>query len=191
MSEAKKKETEITPITMTDGTIVDFPGKRQLMKETFVEGDRIGLKVSFRNGEQRSYYLPAALVAKAAAHGMSQKYGDEIAGLKDDEGKDADLDDKVLAMDQLDARVQKGEWAAERQAGTAGLGILLRAMVKVTGKSVEGLKTFLAGKTPAQQRALRDSPKYAPVIAEMKAERDAKKAPVDTSVEEVELNNVA
>ena len=76
-----KTETQVETVTMTDGRVVDFAGKRKLLKESSVSADgKVQVRLDFRNGETRLFTLPDSLLTKFAAHGAEQKLGDEIAG---------------------------------------------------------------------------------------------------------------
>jgi hypothetical protein len=114
-------------------------------------------------------------MSRFAAHGAEQKLGDAIAGEKD-------IDDAVLAVDELIGRLNNGEWTATRQAGAmAGTSILIRALVEVSGKSVEEIRGFLADKSQAEKLALRRSDRLKPVIERLEAEKNANsKSSVDT-----------
>ena len=170
-----KTETQVETVTMTDGRVVDFAGKRKLLKESSVNADgKVQVRLDFRNGETRLFTLPDNLMAKFAAHGAEQKLGDEIAGLND-------VEDCVLAVDELIDRLYNGEWSVKREAnGMAGTSVLVRALVEYTGKSVEAIKQFLAGKSQAEKVALRNNPKIKPIVERIEAEKASKKANVDT-----------
>ena len=170
-----KTETQIETVTMTDGRLVDFAGKRKLLKESSVNADgKVQVRLDFRNGETRLFTLPDALLNKFAAHGAEQKLGDEIAGLTDTE-------DCVLAVDELIDRLYNGEWSVKREAnGMAGTSVLVRALVEHTGKTVEQIKQFLNGKSQAEKVALRNNPKIKPIVERIEAEKASKKANVDT-----------
>ena len=170
-----KTETQFETVTMTDGRLVDFAGKRKLLKESSVNADgKVQVRLDFRNGETRLFTLPDALLNKFAAHGAEQKLGDEIAGLTDTE-------DCVLAVDELIDRLYNGEWSVKREAnGMAGTSVLVRALVEHTGKTVEQIKQFLNGKSQAEKVALRNNPKIKPIVERIEAEKASKKANVDT-----------
>lgn len=170
-----KTETQVETVTMTDGRIVDFAGKRKLLKESSVNADgKVAVRLDFRNGETRLFALPDNLMAKFAAHGAEQKLGDEIAGLND-------VEDCVLAVDELIDRLYNGEWSVKREAnGMAGTSVLVRALVEHTGKTVDAIKQFLAGKSQAEKVALRNNPKIKPIVERIEAEKASKKANVDT-----------
>ena len=170
-----KTETQVETVTMTDGRVVDFAGKRKLLKESSVTADgKVQVRLDFRNGETRLFTIPDNLMAKFAAHGAEQKLGDEIAGLND-------VEDCVLAVDELIDRLYNGEWSVKREAnGMAGTSVLVRALVEYTGKSVEQIKQFLSGKSQAEKVALRNNPKIKPIVERIEAEKASKKANVDT-----------
>lgn len=170
-----KPETTVETVTLTDGRVVDFAGKRKLLKESSVNADgKVQVRLDFRNGETRLFTLPDNLLAKFAAHGAEQKLGDEIAGLND-------VEDCVLAVDELIDRLYNGEWSVKREAnGMAGTSVLVRALVEHTGKTVEQIKQFLSGKSQAEKVALRNNPKIKPIVERIEAEKASKKANVDT-----------
>ena len=170
-----KTETQVETVTMTDGRVVDFAGKRKLLKESSVNANgKVQVRLDFRNGETRLFTLPDNLLTKFAAHGAEQKLGDEIAGLND-------VEDCVLAVDELIDRLYNGEWSIKREAnGMAGTSVLVRALVEHTGKTVEQIKQFLNGKSQAEKVALRNNPKIKPIVERIEAEKASKKANVDT-----------
>lgn len=170
-----KPETTVETVTLTDGRIVDFAGKRKLLKESSVTADgKVAVRLDFRNGETRLFTIPDALLNKFAAHGAEQKLGDEIAGLND-------VEDCVLAVDELIDRLYNGEWSVKREAnGMAGTSVLVRALVEHTGKTVDAIKQFLSGKSQAEKVALRNNPKIKPIVERIEAEKASKKANVDT-----------
>lgn len=169
-------KAEVTTVKMEDGRSVDFAGKREMLKESFVDANgKIGVRLDFRNGKTLTYVIPESLVAKFAAHGAEQKLGDETAGLKD-------VDDKVLAVEQLMARLTGPEgWNVARDSsGLAGTSVLARALVEHTGKSMEQIKEFLSTKSQAEKVALRGNPKIKPIIDRIEAEKASKGPKVDT-----------
>ena len=138
-----KKETAVETVTLSDGRIVEFTGKRKLLKESSENADgKVQVRLDFRNGETRLFTLPDNLLAKFAAHGAEQKLGDEIAGLND-------VEDCVLAVDELIDRLYNGEWSVKREAnGMAGTSVLVRALVEHTGKTVEQIKREIRATRP-------------------------------------------
>lgn len=172
-------KTEYTNVTMTDGRVVAFAGKRKLNKTATVSDDgfTVSVRLDFVNGETREFAIEAnaPLFAKFAAHGAEQKIGDEIAGLED-------VEDAVMAVDELLDRLNAGEWAAKREkTGLAGASVLAKALVKHSGKTIEQVKQFLSGKSSKEKLALRSNAAIAPIIAELEANKKVKeKEVIDT-----------
>lgn len=165
-----KVKTEVTVVKMSDGQEVGFAGARKVVKSAVIDGANVSLRMDFRNGETRSYTLPASLLLKFAGHGAEQKYGDNIGGLES-------VDDMILASDELNEQIQKGEWRAPRAAGAnplAGASVLLQALIEATGKPVDAIKQFLASKSLADKLALRNSDKLKPIVQRIESEKAAK-----------------
>jgi hypothetical protein len=135
---------------MTDGRTVEFAGKRKLLKEVIIDTEKktVSVRFDFRNGETRTFAVPSVLALDFAGHGASQKIGDETAGVDD-------VDDMVVAVDTIIDRLQKGEWSAERAAGDgfSGASVVIKAIVEVSGKTVEEVKKFLQDKLDADKAA--------------------------------------
>ena len=172
---ATKQETQIETVTMEDSRVVEFAGKRKLLKtSTITPEGAVSVRMDFRNGQTRTFTLPASMLSKFAAHGAEQKLGDEIAGLDD-------TDDCVLAVDELIDRLYNGEWGVKREAnGMAGTSILARALCELTGKTRDQIKAFLAGKTQGEKVALRNSGKVKPIVERLESEKVSKASKVDT-----------
>lgn len=173
MAEAPTK----TPVVMTDGTTVEFNTKQKLVKTSTIDeaSNTVSTRFDFRNGDTRTFTVPAALLLRFAAHGVEQKLGDSIAG-------ETDLNDAVLSFDDLLTRLNAGEWNVTRAAGSfSGTSILMQALVEASGKSVEDIKAFLATKSQTEKLALRRSAKLQPIIERLEAEKASKsKSKVDT-----------
>jgi G:T/U-mismatch repair DNA glycosylase len=173
-AKAAAAEKTVETIEMKDGRKVEFPGKRQLLKESFEDGGKVAVRLDFRNGETRTFVLPDTLLYKFAAHGAEQKLGDETAGLKD-------LDDAVMAVDKLIERLNTGEWNMAREAGgMAGTSVLARALAEIKNLPIERVKEFLSKKSQAEKIALRNNPSVKPVVERIEAEKNAKASKVDT-----------
>jgi hypothetical protein len=162
---------EVTKVAMTDGREVEFAGKKRLDKTLLIDADRAGVRFDFVNGETRTYWVPSLLLLQFAAHGMSQKYGDETSDL-------TDVDDAVEAIDTLDQRIQAGNWSAPREGGSgmAGASILAKALVKVTGQTITVVRGYLGGLDNKTKLALRVEAEVAPVIAALEAEQAARRS---------------
>lgn len=181
---ATKAETVVETVKMEDGRIVEFAGKRKLLKESILDKEEVQIRLDFRNGQTRLFTLPGLMLDRFAAHGAEQKLGDEIAGLED-------IDDCVMAVDDLIDRLYSGEWGQKREAnGMAGTSILARALCESTGKDRDTIKAFLAKKTQAEKVALRMSARIKPIVERLEAEKAAgKKSTVDTDALFGELDN--
>jgi hypothetical protein len=181
-----KKTVEIETVKMEDGRSVDFAGKREMLKESFVSDDnKVAVRFDFRNGKSLTYTIPDSLVLKFAAHGAEQKLGDETAGLKD-------IDDKVLAVEELAARLTSPEgWNVVREGnGMAGTSVLARALAEIKGVSLDKVKEFLKTKTQAEKIAMRNNPQVKPVVDRIEAEKVSKASKVDTEALLGELDGV-
>lgn len=179
-------KSNVETVKMSDGRVVDFAGKRKMLKESILGGSgEVSIRIDFRNGETRSIALNPTLMSKFAAHGAEQKYGDEVAGVED-------VDDMVLAIDELHSRLEKGEWSTRAQGGgVSGTSVLVRALVEHTSKTVEQIRKFLEGKTQAQKIALRNNKSIKPIVDRIEAEKAAKASKVDTEQLLGELDAVA
>lgn len=170
-NEAQVTKSSKIAITMDDGRTVEFSGKRKMVKETTIDAEKneIVTRLDFLNGETRYFNLPATLLLRAAAHGIEQKLGDEIAGV-------AGVDDCVAEMDQLLFRLDKGEWNMVREGGngSGGASILVKALMELTGKDRPAITEFLSDKTQAEKIALRTNVKLKPIVERLEAERNAK-----------------
>lgn len=143
----KATKTEYTSVTMTDGRVVQFAGKRKLLKTAIIDESKIEIdeaagiiqigkgalkcRMDFLNGETRTYDMPLSLIPQFAGHGDEQKRGDELATTAD---KPLSPEDMVLASDELDAILQTGKWGASRDAGGGGISgasDIIRAIMEV------------------------------------------------------------
>ena len=164
-------EKESVTVKMNDGREVTFAGKKRLDKTVMIDSDKgtAAVRLDFKNGETRTVEVPASLLLQAAAHGFSQKLGDNVAGVDD-------LDDAVEATDQLIARLSKGEWTAEREGGNglSGVSILAKALVEATGQTIDVVREYLSKLEPKVKMALRADPSIAPIVKRLEAEKAAK-----------------
>lgn len=172
-----KAEQAVKTVKMDDERIVEFSGRRKMLKDSiFLPDGRIQVRMDFVNGETRTFTLPAALVDKFAAHGAEQKLGDEIAGIDD-------TDDCIMAIDSLVDRLNLGtmaSWLAKRESnGMAGTSVLAKALVEHSGKTIEQIKAFLLGKTQAEKVALRANASIKPIVERLEAEKTTKKVTAD------------
>lgn len=182
-----KKETQYEAVKMADGKIVDFAGKTRMLKTSAEVDGKLTVRLDFRNGEVINFTLPESLLVKFALHGAEQKLGDEIAGV-------TDIGDAVIAVEELVARLNKGEWGIKREAGNsiAGTSVLARALVEHSGKTMETIKAFLSGKTHAEKMALRNLPAIKVIVDRLEAEKTKKStSTVDTDALLGQLGDLA
>lgn len=199
---AAKAKAEVVAVQMTDGRTVNFPGKRKVQKETIIdeskiviEGDvmqlqagAVKVRMDFRNGQTRTIPLPLSLFARFAGHGGEQKFGDELASSAD---KPLSEEDMVIAIDDLNGEIQKGNWGKGRASGGGGVSgahIVVQALMEISGKDQETVKAYLQGlldKNPdLTRRAMYDSfraegTKTGAVIKRLEAEKGKKAAAVN------------
>ena len=179
-TKAAASKTVYTPVKMSDGRVVQFAGKRKMVKE--VDPESLSVRFDFANGETRTFTIGNGLLNQFAVHGAAQKIGDETAG-------EEDVDDMTLAVDAIIERLSKGEWGITRAAGDgfSGASIVVKALCEVTGKTVADVKAFIDGKLAAAEasgqkltrqelyRAFRaPGTKTAAVIARLEAEKASK-----------------
>lgn len=171
-----KKETEVETVTMDDGRVVEFVGKKMLVKESGYDAETKTLwcRLDFRHGETRTFRTgDIQLILKFAAHGAEQKFGDEVSGVKDDE-------DKVEAIDTLMQRLEKGVsgWLIGKEAGQgmAGASVLARALVRYSKQDIRTVRDYLATLDAKTKTALRADPEVAQHIKDIEAERAARAA---------------
>ena len=210
-TEAAKSKTEYAAVTMSDGRVVQFAGKRKVNKETVLDESKIvvdgelvqfesgavSIRMDFRNGETRLIPLPLALIGRFAGHGGEQKFGDELASPAD---KPMSEDDMVLAIDDLNAVIQKGDWGRGRAAGgggVSGASIVVQAIMEATGRDMATVKAFLQKKLDGDEsltrRALYDSfrvatTKTGQIIKRLEESKLAKTAKIDA---DASLNELA
>lgn len=190
-----KKEKPKISVQMTDGRVVEFPEDTKAKKTILIEGsdgkhyDRgadlpegvtagapVGVRWDFSNGQTRTLLIADVqpLAAYFTVHGISQKGGDEYASEKD-------VDDAVLAFDDLVDRLKKGEWSERREGGGfGGASVLAKALMEVFGLDQEGVRAYLRDLKPAEKLALRQAPELKPTIERLEAEK-ASGSKVDTA----------
>lgn len=141
------------------------------------------MRLDFANGRQlvvAEDQVPNSVRAYAAWHGLKQKLVDAAALSRDPEtGRSATPDDKYTAVKAVYDRLMRGEWNATSGGGGTGGGgggLLYRALVRLyPGRDAAAIREYLAGLDAKQQAALRGNPKIAAVIADIRAEDDARK----------------
>lgn len=184
-----KKATVYTEVELEDGRKVKFAGTRKISKSYATVPEGVKATFDFVNGATRSITIgpDSPLIATLVGHGLVQKIGDETATTQD-------VDDAVLEVEAIIARLEKGEFYVERAAGDgfSGASVVLKALVEVTGLSLEQVKANIEKKLAATEgltrKALYDSfrnpnSKTGVVIARLEQEKLAKNAKIDADAE--------
>jgi hypothetical protein len=147
------------------------------------------LIVTFADGETAAIdtnLLADDIRVTAMYHGLNAKLVDAAAIGRDSvTGKSASLSEKKAAVLEIVERLtgENPSWNKIREGGGNGgvnNGLLLRAIMEVSGKSYEETRTFLLNLSAEQKAAIRARERVANVIARMQRE---KLAAVDVSDE--------
>lgn len=118
--------------------------------------------------------LPDAIRDYAALHGIKQKLVD-AAALSVVDGIRPTNKDKHDAIAGVWDSIQSGVWNRRAEGdGSGSDGLLVRALMAVTGQDRETVRETVAGWTKAEQSAMRSDPLIAPIIATMKLEKAGK-----------------
>lgn len=188
-AKAPKKETIYTEVTLSDGRVVVFPGARKMQKAYAQTPEGIRATFDFANGQTRSITIAPdhKLVATLVGHGLVQKIGDETASSND-------IDDMVLDVEAMIARLEQGDWGTQRKAGDSfsGASVVLKALVEVTGLTLEAVKANIEKKLAATEGLTRadlyksfrnPASKTGVVIARLEQEKLAKSSKIDADAE--------
>lgn len=160
---AEKKETVKIPVQMKDGRTLEFTERQKCLTRR----DADALHFDFKSGDTLTVTKAdvEGLAERFMWHGVEQKFRDEFASA----GDAADAFEWVTG---LHSRIQKGEWSEKREgSGMSGAGLLVQALVEITGQSAADIRTFLADKTRRDQEVMRDYGPVAEKIREIKARK--------------------
>lgn len=156
--------SETIVVCMKDGRNVSF-GKRAKCRKEIISDTQI--RFDYRNGQTLIFErtrCDTKVLMDLAMHGAKQKIGDE--------GSDEDTAESYFAkcaamVDRLYAGT-----AFERQGGGGFQdGILIEALVQVTGQSRDEVVATLKTCSPEERAALRTEPAIAVAIKRIEAER--------------------
>lgn len=138
------------------------------------------LTVTFANGKSLEVdvsKLSPEIQQQAMLHGIKQKLVDAAAIARNpDTGRSASVDDKYAAVAEIHARITSpnGTWNKIREAGatpaTKG-NLLVRALMKMTGKDKDYVDDFLSAKTKEERTALQRNPRVLQIIAELQSQQ--------------------
>lgn len=168
-AKAKKAAPEPTIVKFADGTEQKF-GERQKAVIATDEAE-MTLKFYFKHGEMRTFVANPqhATALTAMLHGYKQKFGDAYSGLQD-------VEDIPAAWDKINQTIENGDWNIERVADEfAGQTLLILALQRLSGKSIDAIKAQIAPMTADEVKALKRVEKVSKAIAELSAERARKK----------------
>jgi hypothetical protein len=206
---SKKAKAEVQMVKMSDGREVGFAGKRKVIKTTILDESKISsdqgvvqfepgavsVRFDLRDGTVKTYAAPISVMAQFIGHGMEQKYGDELASSAADPMSEEDM---AIALDDLDSRIQQGKWRVEREGGgVSGAGVVVRALMELTGKTAEQIKAFLQAKIDSTEGLTRaalyksfraEGTKSGELIKKLEGEKVKKEAAVNADDVLGELN---
>lgn len=148
------------------------------------------LELTFSNGEKLAIdarQLSPEIQHMAMMHGLKQKLIDAAAIARNpDTGATAKIADKYAAVrevyDRITATDGSATWNKVRGGegtGNAKGGLLVAAMVRITGKTRDAVLEYVDGLSKEQVAALRKNPRVAEMIATIQSER-AKTEGVDS-----------
>ena len=141
--------------------------------------ENMALAITFANGNiliLTTDMLSVEITNHALLHGLKQKLVDAAAISRNpDTGRSATIDDKEAAVREVLERIigPDGRWNKGRGEGEGNTGgLLLSALCQLyPAKTTADLRAWLATKSNDQKKALRDTPKIASIMAEIKAAR--------------------
>lgn len=158
-------------VTLPDGSTVKFSARDKVKKMSYsLDDGTIMIRFVFRNGTvKESEFLPTnPILVRAAQHGLDQKIGDEFAKLDD-------VEDCIVAFEEMCERLQAGEWVAERESnGLSGVSLLAAALIRVTGKPRDEVLAKVKELPPKVKAAMLSHPPIAAEVAKIKEERAAR-----------------
>lgn len=131
----------------------------------------------FPDNSSKEYVLPdnSPLLLNFAAHGVNKKVRDLLGGAKE-------VDKQKELLGKLLESFAKNDWNATRNGdGKPAISILARALVQVTGKTLDEAVAYVKTLSRKQQSVARRDPRIAPVILALQ-KSDAKEANADGDV---------
>lgn len=170
-------------VAMNDGREVEFPEGTKALKEILKgegeSGDPISIRFDFAHGATFVALLsdlPPAILAQAAAHGLSQKLGDSYASKK------LSSEDAVEAVQKIWEALKNGDWSirsSEVGESMAGTGVLTAALSRVYNAPVDQVKEILKGMSAKEKQSLRIDPSISAEIQAIERERLMRSGGVD------------
>jgi hypothetical protein len=139
------------------------------------------LTVTFSNGKDLSVdvtTLASEIQKQALLHGVKQKLVDAAAIARNMEtGKSASIDDKYNAVKDVFDRLthptepswNKGRAEKGETTGGAGSALVIRALMKMTGRDESYTKQWFSNKSKEERAALKKNPRVLAIMAELQA----------------------
>lgn len=156
------ESAEVLKVTMTDGREVAF-GKKTSVFNVTEDGSGLSIQGAFVDGNYATHTIGSVEELHAfAAYGL-RAYA-KAAKLDSAEGFEAL---NWANPNAVAARKSKGRKANPLEA----------AMVEATGKTLDTIRAFLAGKDKKAKAALSKDPRVAPILARIKAKAPAEDEP--------------
>jgi hypothetical protein len=194
MKNATTTTTAASAVLATAQKLAAAPTKRPAIAAEVVENT---LVIEFGNGKNLVIdpaHLSLNIRHAATLHGLKQKLVDAAAIARDTTtGLSATMEDKYNAVMEVYERITNADsptWNKVREAGTGGgsgaNGVLLRALMQLTGKTKDEIEAFLDEKTKEQKAALRSNPKVATIIAELQRAKIADSIDTDELLGELD-----
>lgn len=171
--------------TLTEENKMSNETKRVPVVTTEFDEQTGTMSVVFSDGRRHSFLLEniaPEIRLRAEVHGFNAKLIDAAAIARDTTtGRAATLETKYQAVMEVFTRITDPTapmWNKVREGAGGGNGnLLVAAIVRLYNgrKTEEQIRAYLATLTDAQKQALRTDGKIAPIIAEIKAEREIAK----------------
>lgn len=153
-----------------------YPKRAAVSADIFMQ--KLTLTLTFANGGEiiiDANTLSPEIRDMAMMHGLKQKLVDAAALSRNtDTGQPASVEDKYNAVKRVADRLKspEGSWSEVRGGGEeklTGNNVLVRALMKMTGRDEAYVKDFLSAKTKEERAALKKNPKVLEAIAELTA----------------------
>jgi hypothetical protein len=116
--------------------------------------------------------VPDAIRARLALHGAAQKIGDSYAGAA---ATDDPLAYAKSAVQETIAQLYKGDWRVSGGGGGPRVNELALAISRAGGETLEECVEFVGAMSDDEKKAWRKKPKVALALAQIAAEKQAKR----------------
>lgn len=157
-----KAKPEVTEVTLNDGRVVKFTGKKNLNKEytSDTKAGTVKAVFDFRTGDTLAFETgidDLEMLLQCAGHGIIQKGGDECSKVKALENGEPDVESMVVAVESVLTRLANtaasldDRWFAATEGGDgfSGASVVIRAIMEATSKDAPFVKAYLEKKLEA------------------------------------------